>query len=347
MRVHAIADRFFDEGFIDLTLAGARAAGFACSVGAWEHPSLAAYRTDVLLSETDGPDSVRHPPDYAAMAGLAEAEMLVVQFCPVTAQVLEHAPRLKYVGVNRVGVENVAVAALREAGVRVVNVVGRNAQAVAEFSVGMLLAELRDIARADERMRRGEWVVDYPGASARRELRGSTVGIVGAGPVGLAAARTLAGFDCRVLMHAPHDYAPPAHAAAVGFEELLRESDFVMLHARLVPGVNDRMLSEREFGMMKKGAVLVNTARAGLVDEAALVAALRSGQLGGAALDVFHEEPPAPGHGLQNLPNVTLTPHIAGVTREAWENAPRMMSEFIVKIAAGDLEQIPFLDEAS
>lgn len=346
MRVHAIGDRFFDEGFIDLSLAGARAAGFPCSVSSWEHPSLAAYRTDVLLSETDGPASVKHPPDYAAMEGLAAAEMLVVQFCPVTARVLEHAPGLKYLGVNRVGVENVELDALRAAGVGVVNTVGRNAQAVAEFSVGMLLAELRDIARADERMRRGEWMVDYPGASPRRELCGSTVGIVGAGPVGLAAARVLAGFGCRILMHAPHAYAPPAGVAQAGFEELLRESDFVMLHARLVPGVNDRMLGAREFGMMKKGAVLVNTARAGLVDEAALVAALRGGQLAGAALDVFHEEPPAPGHGLQELPNVTLTPHIAGVTREAWENGPRMMSDFIVKIAAGDLDGLPFLDEA-
>lgn len=340
MRIHLIGDRLFRPELGDKALASATELGLEVSRSSWEHETLGQYRADVLASEQTGPASVKYPPDFAAIPGLDQVEFLIVQFCPVAAAFIEAAPKLKGIGVVRVGVENVDLAAAAKAGIAVYNTVGRNARAVAEYSITMLLAERRDIVRAHMQMVAGEWQIDFPGTSQRRELGGRTIGIVGAGRVGQLCAKILAGgYECTVLMHDPYVTSFPAFAEAVALDELLARSDDVILHARL-DGASKHLIGARELALMQDGAVLVNTARAGLVDEAALVAALCSGKLAGAALDVYASEPLPADHPLTQLPNVILTPHIAGVTVEAYDNGPNMMAEIVAKLAAGERDSL-------
>lgn len=323
----------------EAAVAPARDEGCNVTFGAWEHESLASFRRDLRACEVSGPDSVEVMPDFGAMEGLSDAEVLVVQFCPVPRSFFESHPAIRLVGVVRAGVENVDLGAARDAGAGVVNVMGRNAQAVAEYTVAMLLAELRDLARSHVAMAAGKWEVDFPGSS-KRELRGSTVGIVGAGRIGTITAGLLLAFGCRVLVHDPFVSDLPEGTEKAGLDELFERSDHVVLHARLSKDT-EGMIGKRQLSLLKPHSVLVNTARAGLVDEGALVEVLREHRIGGAALDVFNDEPLPEEHPLHTLENVTYTPHLACETEEAAANGPRIMSEHVMAYLKGGVEAVP------
>ncbi|MEU8824594.1 2-hydroxyacid dehydrogenase [Streptomyces sp. NPDC048636] len=283
--------------------------------------------------ELRGPGAVPLPGEI--VEALGDTEVLVVHFAPVSAELLRSAPKLRAVCVARTGLENVDVAAATGRGVAVVPVHGRNASAVAELALGLMLAEARDIARADASVKAGGWRKDFGGPGD--EVGGSTVGMVGMGHVGRELADRLRGFDVRVLVHDP--YVPDAvlerHGAerATDLDTVFRESDAVHVFARLTPET-ERFIGRRQFALMKPTAYFFNTARSRLVDTDALYEVLVAGRIAGAGLDVHDEEPLPATSPWRTLDNVTLTTHYGGDTVTTNVRSARLVAEVIAELAA-------------
>jgi phosphoglycerate dehydrogenase-like enzyme len=265
---------------------------------------------------------------------LPEMEVLWHALRPVTAEMIAAAPHLRLIQKIGVGVNTIDLKAAQARGIAVCNLPGTNAPAVAEHTLALMLAALRRIPMFDAAMRRGQgFALDPVRKDGIGELGGRTVGLVGYGAVPRALAPVLAALGCRVLYTA---HAPRADAAAEWRElpALLAESDVVSLHVPLT-AETERMIDAAALARMKPGAILVNTARGGLVDEAALVAALRAGTLAAAGLDVFAEEPTDPANALLSLPNVVLTPHIAWLTSGTFDRSFALAAENCRRLAAG------------
>ncbi|MCD8139604.1 MAG: hypothetical protein LUE17_07485 [Planctomycetaceae bacterium] len=243
------------------------------------------------------------------------------------ARLLERAEKLRAVGVLRAGLENVDLAAAAARDIEVIPTPGRNARAVAEFTVGLILAEIKNIARGHDAMKDGVFRKNYVNTGMVPELFGKTVGLIGLGHIGGLVARFLEPFGCRLMVYDPYlaDF-PAGLERSATLDDLLAASDIVTIHMRLTDATK-HMLGPAQFARMKRGAYFVNTARSGLVDETALVQALQNGTLMGAALDVFDQEPLPDSHPFLTLDNVTLAPHMAGTTRDAFTNSPRLFCE--------------------
>lgn len=242
-------------------------------------------------------------------AFMAGATAGIVSTDPFDAAVLAACPELRVLARVGVGIDAIDVDAATRAGVAVTITPGMNAATVADHTLSLVLACCRRLLENDRRLRGGAW--DRGGKLNGIDLTGTTVGIIGLGDIGRAVARRLAGFDVEVLG------SDPAGGGWDGIkmmplDELLVACDIVTLHVPLTPGTRG-LIGVRELALMRPGAILVNTARGGVVDEAALLEALRQGHLAGAGIDVFAEEPPV-GSPLLELPNVVVTPHIAGIS---------------------------------
>jgi len=333
MRLLAISDAYIPPGPMREGLSGLARLGVEVEVRHWAHPSVIELQRDNLLVEQGGPGAVALAPELTA--GLDAVDIVVVQFAPVAEAFLAASPRLKAVCVLRSGTENVDVAEATRRGIAVLNTPGRNAQTVAECAIGLILAETRNLARSHACLKRGEWRRQFPNSDAIPVLGGKTVGLVGYGAVGRVVARCLAPWGCRILAFDPFAAGDPAPAELVALPRLLAESDVVSLHARYSPETH-HLIGAKELALMKPGAVLVNTARSGLVDEAALVRALRERRIMGAALDVFDHEPLPPDDPLLQLDNVTLTPHLAGSTIDAFHGSPKLMAGHLERMLAGE-----------
>jgi D-3-phosphoglycerate dehydrogenase len=249
---------------------------------------------------------------------IADADGLIVRSATkVTPALLQQATKLRAVGRAGVGVDNVDMDAATHRGVLVMNTPGGNSISVAEHTLALLLAVARSVPQASASIHSGKW---EKSAFSGTELRGKTLGLVGFGRVGLEVARRARALEMKVLAHDP--YVTPAAAREANVEllpldEVLKNSDVISLHTSLSPST-EKMIDAAAIAKMKKGALLINCARGELIDEAALSEALKSGQVAGAGLDTFAQEPPK-GSPLIGLPNVIATPHIAGSTREAQE----------------------------
>ena len=256
-------------------------------------------------------------------AGLKEAvgdaDLLIVHLCPVNRDLFDCAPNLKAIMSCRGGLENIDIDAATEAGVIVSNNPAHNANGVAEFTIGLILSETRNISRSNMALKRGEWRKIYPNtATTIRELTDMTVGIVGFGSIGRLVARKLSVFGCRILVSDPFlTSTGDFPVTLVPMDQLLAESDIVTLHARS----DHAIMTDREFGLMKDHSYLINAARSYLVDPAAFQKAMDSGKLLGAAFDVFETEPSIPEFYLR-YDNVTLTNHQAGDTINSFRDAP-------------------------
>jgi D-3-phosphoglycerate dehydrogenase len=271
---------------------------------------------------------------------IGDAEVLVTQLAPLSAAMLERLPALRLVAVSRGGPVNIDMAAARARGVRVVNTPGRNASAVAEFTIGAILAETRLIRAGHESLRAGEWRGDlYRADRTGRELSEMTVGVIGYGQIGTRVVRLLKAFGCRILVTDPYVQLSAADRADgvrhVHLDELLAQSDVVTLHARVTPETTG-FIGRAQFAAMKPGAIFVNTARGPMVDYDALYDALASGHLGGAMLETFAIEPAPPDWPLLRLPNVTLTPHIAGASVRTITIAAEAAAEEVRRYLAGE-----------
>jgi D-3-phosphoglycerate dehydrogenase len=269
----------------------------------------------------------------ALVAALAGRQALLVRGqTKVTAEVIARAAGLRVVARAGAGVDNVDTKAAAAAGIAVYNAPGANAVSVAELTWGLIFALMRHIPEADATTRAGKW---EKSRLAGLEVNGRTLGVVGLGFVGREVARVGVALGCRVLGFDPDPAAAPhlAGVERVDMERALFEADIVSLHAPLSPATK-HLLDAARIARMKPGAYVVNAARGGLIDETALAAALAGGHLGGAALDVFEQEPPA-GSPLFALPNVVLTPHLGAATAEAQERAALMAAEAVRSFLGG------------
>lgn len=280
----------------------------------------------------NAPDLVDRPADLAE--ALRDADALIVRNrTQVNGGLLASASRLVAVGRLGVGLENIDQAYCASRGIAVLPAVGANAAAVAEYVVSLAMALLRGFLFSSGEVASGGW----PRArlASGREVAGKVLGLVGYGSVGQRVGELARAVGMRVLAYDP--MLPPVHPAwrdATRCEELdglFREADVVSLHMPYT-AQNAGLVDQRRLGLMKTGAVLVNTARGGIVDEAALARALRSGALAGAAVDVFEHEPLPAGSALAGAPNLFLTPHIAGVTHESNERVSALIAQRIAEI---------------
>lgn len=265
---------------------------------------------------------------------LGEAEALLVRSeTRVTAEMIARAPRLRVIGRAGAGVDNIDLEAATRRGIVVVNAPGGNTIAAAEHALALLLAVARRVPQADAALKQGRWERSkFIGV----ELRGKTLGLVGLGRVGTEVARRALGLEMHVLAYDP--YVPGERARRLGLEPadletVLRQSDFLSLHVPLTE--ETRCLINRErLALMKPGAYLINAARGGLVDEAALLEALDSGRLAGAGLDVFSREP-ATDNPLVSHPRVVATPHLGASTVEAQSQVAVQVAEQIAAVLQG------------
>jgi len=277
--------------------------------------------------------------DGAALAAaLGPADGWIVRNrTQVRGALLDGARRLRVVGRLGVGLDNIDLAACEARGIRVIPATGANAESVAEYVVAAAMLLLRGAFFATAEVAGGRW--PRQALSEGRELGGKILGLVGFGAIGRLTAQKAHALGMRVLGHDPQlaDGDPAwaaSHAEPRSLDALLAESDVVSLHVPLVASTRG-LLDAARLGRMKRGAVLVNTARGGVVDEAALAALLHAGRLGGAALDVFEKEPLAAGSALAGAPRLLLTPHIAGVTVESNERVSALVAARVAEALGG------------
>lgn len=326
----------------DAFITAATLASAAQTIGDVEVVEHASLWPDEPFRAIDGVREAAGDPAELARAARG-VDVLLTHLAPVTAAVLEAAgPSLKVVGITRGGPVNVDLSAATRLGVPVAYLPGRNLGAVAEFCVGVMITLTRNISPSSRTLAAGSWDGSYFRYEKNGpELRAATVGLVGLGAVGLRVAELLQAFGSRVLAYDP--YADGNRAAAAGVElvdlpSLLATSDIVSAHPRLTDDTRG-MFDAELFAAMKPGSYFVNTARGELVDEAALLAALESGRLRGAALDVFSPEPPQPGNPLVGRADVIGTPHLAGASRQVSEESARKIAAAVADyLSTGSLE---------
>lgn len=323
MKTIAIADAFMKEAyyrncfaaFPGYTLAG---------VPFFGAPDRYDVRGLARRIELEGPDAAE-PPE-AVYDHIGDAEVLMSHLCPISARLLSRAKRLKIILSNRGGLENIDIAAATALGIPVLHNPAHNANSVAELTIGLILSEMRNIARTHGKLMRGEWCENFHNAGAVYEICGKTVGIIGFGNIGRRVARKLTVFDCAVLVCDPFIADDDPDLVRYGctrtdLNTLLGTADIITLHAR----ANEVVLGPAQIARMKEGAYFINTARPHLIDGDAVYRRLKDGALMGAAFDVFPTEPIPAGEPLLTLENVTLTNHRGGATENCYMDSPAML----------------------
>ncbi len=277
--------------------------------------------SDSLVPSTPSEKSIR---EYSGnpkqlVRELKDEEILVVHDAPVTAEVMDASPNLRLICCARGGPVNVDIRAASNRGIKVVSAPGRNADAVADYVIGVMIILARNLSKANLFLRsKGKFDRSVYDSFFGYELEGKTLGLVGFGNVGFKVAKRTLAFGMSVLVYDP--FIPKSKIevqgiTAVELNALISSSDFISLHAR-ESRENLDMFSKRQFDLMKTGSFFINSARGSLVDENALLEALNSKKIAGAALDVMKIEPVSPDNPLISMDNVFVTPHIAGASRE-------------------------------
>jgi D-3-phosphoglycerate dehydrogenase len=290
---------------------------------------MAAAGIELLRSQPGWNIVVSNPKEY--LNCLPEADALVVRSAvKVTKEVLEKAPRLRAIGRAGVGVDNVDLNAATAAGVLVMNTPGGNAASVAEHTIALMLAMARAIPQASASTKAGKWEKKK---FLGNEIRGKTLGVIGLGSIGREVVKRARAFEMRILTNDP--YVGPQIAKDLGVElvdlaRLYAESDYITLHLALTPETQ-KLISREAIAQMKHGVRIVNCARGEMIDQDALTEALQSGQVAGAALDVFKPEPPPADLPLLAIESLLATPHIAGATEEAQEIVGVKIAQQIVE----------------
>jgi D-3-phosphoglycerate dehydrogenase len=254
--------------------------------------------------------------DMVALCKQHDPVAIIVRYGKVGAAVMDAAPSLKVISKHGSGTDTIDKVAAKERGIEVVAAVGANAAAVAEQALALLLACAKSVVQLDARMHAGHW---DKATHKSLELGGRTVGLVGLGAIGLRFAKMADALGMRVIGFDPFAKHLPDYVQSVPLETIWREADAISLHCPLTDENRD-MLNAATLAQCKPGVIVVNTARGGLIDEAALLDAVRSGQVMAAGLDSFAVEPMTAGHPFQGEPHFILSPHIGGVTSDAYVN---------------------------
>ena len=288
----------------------------------------------ILRSNANVDDRTGISPEELMQVVMEYDAMIVRSRTKVTAQVFEAATQLKVVGRAGVGVDNIDLEAAKAHDVTVVNAPTSTSLAVAELTLGFMLALAREIPRADAGMKNGEWLKNQ---LAGTELNGKTLGIIGMGRIGAEVAKRASIFGMHILGYdplIPDDEIRQRGAKPVALDDLYAQSDYISLHLPLTDETRS-MVNEQAFGRMKRGVRIVCAARGGIIDEPALLAALESGQVAGAALDVFANEPPG-ATDLVKHPKVIATPHVGAQTAEAQSRAAEDVANEVLAALSGE-----------
>ena len=288
----------------------------------------------LVLDRADREELLRMVPeaDYLLVSGRLQ----------IDREVIEKAGRLRMVQRTGVGLDNMDLACLKEKGIPLFVNRGVNAISVAEHTLMLMLGTLKRAYAVNLQMRQGGWKKQATGLTTR-ELSGKTIGIIGAGSIGQAVIKLLSGFQVDILYYDPYRL-PSEKEEELGItymdlEDLLAQADLVSLHCAYDPE-KGYVIAERELSLMKDGAVLINTARGRLVKEAALITALESGKLSACGIDTFEEEPPAGVSRLASYDQVLLSPHVAGVSYEAFSRMMELAADNIALFDQGKTEEI-------
>ncbi|MBC5689518.1 2-hydroxyacid dehydrogenase [Mediterraneibacter sp. NSJ-55] len=265
-----------------------------------------------LNMEKNGPDVI--PEEEELLEEIKDANIVISHISAISTKAVNSAKNLEAVCIMRSGVENVNVENAAKRGIKVVNAPGRLAVPVSEFTVGLMIAEMKNIARSHQRMQAGNFKDGFSNSEYSVNLKGKKIGLVGCGMVGSRVAKIMKAFEAEVLIYDP--YMSDDAIRKMGYEpkelnELCKEADVISIHFRLTPETKG-LIGKEQFALMKPGSYLINTARAGLVDEEAMMDALINKKIAGAGLDVFHQEPLEADNPLLKMDNVTITGHLAG-----------------------------------
>jgi D-3-phosphoglycerate dehydrogenase len=264
---------------------------------------------------------------------IPEYDALIIGAHSFPPELLERCPKLKIICKHGIGLDNIPVEACREHHVCVTNTPGTNSDAVADFAVLLMLASARKLIYSTSELKKGNLKPEYG-----TDLNGKTVGLLGFGAVARRVAVRVRGFDCRILAYDPYVKALPEdmpYVSLCGLEEILKESDFISLHLPITEETRG-MIGKQELEKMKPSAYLINTARGGIIDEAALYEAVDSGAIAGAALDVLETEPVSPNSTLLRHPHIIVTNHVASYSCEALDAVSLICAGNIVKCLAGE-----------
>jgi D-3-phosphoglycerate dehydrogenase len=326
----AVSDAFVGESHYQDAVQLLNSKGHSLQIVPWGPAGKVELENIIRAMEKKGP---RFDESLVEISRALEGKQgLLVDFAPVPADLMRG---VKLIGVCRANTSNVELNEATARGIPVIAVAGRNAEAVAEFTLGLMLAESRHIARSHCNLIHGKWLKDY--GDDPNELGGKTIGIIGFGSIGRAVAKKLSGFDCKILYHDPFVSDGNHGAEKVPLDRLLRESHFVTIHVRLTKETM-HLIGREQIELMKPSAYLINTARSEIVDQDALIKALASSRIRGAALDVFVDEPLPAASPLLTLANVTLTPHMGGSTQESLSRSPLLLVQNILKYLSGDYD---------
>lgn len=256
------------------------------------------------------------PEELVALCRAHNPRAMIVRYGKVTAEMMDAAPDLCVISKHGSGIDTIDVAAAKERGIEVVAAVGVNAAAVAEHAIALLLACAKSIPTLNQRMHGGHW---DKATHKSVELRGRTLGLIGLGAIGRSVAAIAAAMEMKVIGFDPFASHVPLHVKPVSLEAIWQESDVISLHCPLTAENRD-LINAGTLSRMKRGVILVNTARGGLIDEAALLTAVQTGQVACAGLDSFAIEPAPARHPFFGMPQFILSPHIGGVTADAYVN---------------------------
>jgi D-3-phosphoglycerate dehydrogenase / 2-oxoglutarate reductase len=304
------------------------------TIGDWES-DWANLQNRRLVVEQKGPE-FEVVPSVVLEKG-SDAQLLTGLFVPVGTKLMDAMPNLRIVGLARAGKENINLAEATKRGILAFNVMGRNAEAVSDFTVGLMLAESRNIAKAHYSIKNGGWKKEFSNVDFVPQLKGKKVGIAGFGHIGQLVAQKLSGWDLEVLVFdafSPAEDIKAAGCTPVDKETLFRESDFISINLRLVDATKN-WVDRQHLEMMKSTAYIINTGRSGLIETDALLDVLKAKKIAGAGLDVFDKEPLEENSPWLELDNVTLTTHIAGTTTEVLTGSPYLLMEDIERFLKG------------
>lgn len=293
-----------------------------------ENLSKTAFQEMITAIETEGPEKFPVAPEI--MAALGDAEYLFVHFAPVSTKMIAAAPNLKLIGTCRGGVEHLAVAAAKEKNIPILHVI-RNAEPVADFTLGLMYAVTRNIALSHAAVMEGKWLKNYPNDPYRTTLNQQTVALIGLGHVGKLVAKKLNALGVPVIVYDPFVSAENLEknglkVTLVDLETAFKTADIISLHLRVTPET-ENIINQDLLALMKPSSYLINTARPAILNQADLLAVLQQKAIAGAALDVVWEEPLVADSPLLKLDNLTITSHIAGDTVDAIPKSPYLLKD--------------------
>lgn len=323
MKALAFGDNLIDVDMLKNGLTELEKHGISVTIRDWSHKSTEALQADNLKVEQEGANAVEV--DDSLLKDIDQFDLIITQFTPIGKKIIDRATNLKYIGVLRGGIENVDKEYAESKGIVVLNTAGRNARAVAEFTVGMILAETRNIARTHAAMEKDIWLKDFPNKDNIPEIGGKTVGIAGFGHIGQLVGQFLKGMDANVIFYDKYVSNVNGFEKVDSLDDLIKRSDVLSIHMRVTPET-EHIISAARIAELKPSAYFINTARAELVDEDALLTALEQGKIAGAAIDTYNDEPLPADSRFLKLKNVTLTSHLAGSTADAFKNTPKLFA---------------------